>query len=192
MGRTIASFRIAAVLEEEKWKVIEEKTNKILEKYKDLEESIEENLLLQIKQELSQSVLIEYTDQDRPEINYFQLNDIVQYIYREIDQTISGGVLHDFMIKKEVPQTDGSIHYQVGESSRYLYTTNGTTADKFIDIVREIKLDYKLQNALKKLKNQEKEINQDISYFKDVIWRINLIYKQLSKLDGFCELCKNL
>jgi hypothetical protein len=47
-------------------------------------ESIENNLVLQIKQELSPSVVVEYTDQYRAEINYFHLNDIVQYIYKQI------------------------------------------------------------------------------------------------------------
>lgn len=42
------------------------------------------------------------------------------------------------MIKKDDPQPDGSIHYQVGTSSRYLYTNELTTADKFIDIVHAI------------------------------------------------------
>ena len=177
---------------DEKWKLIEQKTNQILEELKDFIESIENNLVLQIKQELSQSVLVEYTDQDRPEINYYQLNDIIQYIYNEINQNISGGVLHDLMIKKDDSQPDGSIHYQVGTSSRYLYTNKIRTADKFIEIVHAIISDIEYQIALKILKNQQKEINKDISSFKDVINNIKLLYKQTYKLEGSCEICKNL
>ena len=174
---------------DEKWKLIEQKTDQILEELKDFIESIENNLVLQIKQELSRSVLVEYTDQNRPEINYFQLNDIVQYIYNVINQSISGGVIHDFMIKKDDPQPDGSIHYQVGTSSRYLYTNELTTADKFIDIVHAIISDIEFQIALKILKNQQKEINKDIASFKDVINNIKLLYKQTNKLEGSCENC---
>jgi hypothetical protein len=60
------------------------------------------------------------------------------------------------MIKKDDPQPDGSIRYQVGTSSRYLYTNELTTADKFIDIVHAIISDIsdiEFQIALKILKN---------------------------------------
>jgi hypothetical protein len=174
---------------DEKWKLIEQKTNQILEELKDFIESIEDKLVLQIKQELSQSVLVEYTDQDLPEINYFQLNDIVQYIYNEINQSISGGVIHDFMIKKDDPPPDGRIHYQVGTSSCYLYTNELSTADKFIDIIHAIISDIEFQIALKILKNQQKEINKDISSFNDGINNIKLLYKQTYKLEGSCEKC---
>jgi hypothetical protein len=88
------------------------------------------------------------------------------------------------MVKKEIPQNDGSTFFQVGMSSRYLYTDNETTADRFINITLKIKQDYRLQNTLKELKSEEKEINQDITYFKDIIRKINLIYNQISILDG--------
>ena len=93
------------------------------------------------------------------------------------------------MIKKDDPQPDGSIHYQVETSPRYLYTNELTTADKFIDIVHAIISDIEFQIALKILKNQQKEINKDIASFKDVINNIKLLYKQTNKLEGSCENC---
>ena len=74
-------------------------------------------------------------------------------------------------------QTDGIMYYQDGMSSHYLYTNNLTITNKFVDIVHVFISDIDLQNAWRKLKTQPIKLDKKITYFKEEISKINLLYR---------------
>ncbi|MBV9178108.1 MAG: hypothetical protein JO297_13835 [Nitrososphaeraceae archaeon] len=103
-------------------------TNALLEEVRDFWNDVEETFLLELKQRDPKApVLVEYEDREKPQTNFYLLNDTVKTIIQRMYQLIGNAIPDNFF--NVIDENDGN--FRVGTAgSVFVRTNNNTMAEK--------------------------------------------------------------